>query len=311
MTATADFSYDSANADARKIAANNITLGGDDSKNYTLSSTQAEISGSIAPAPITLSNTEFIYGGETKTIIQVSGIGETVTATLTAFSSNAGEYEYSEVAKENSYTVELSSDNYAVSKAGTLTIKPLVAVLEWQSGEFTYDGNAHEVTATVKNAVSGDKFEIEYTDNTATAAGDYTAKVTTLGNVNYILSGANEYKWTIVPRVAEIEWTGDEFTYDGNSHEVTATVKNAVAGDKFSITYTCNTATVAGDYTAKVTALGNVNYILSGANEYEWTIAPRVAEIEWVGDEFTYDGKSHTVTAAVKNAVAGDKFEIA
>ena len=311
VTATADFSYDSANADARKIAANNITLGGDDSKNYTLSSTQAEISGSIAPAPITLSNTEFIYGGETTTVIQVSGMNETVTATLTAFSSDAGEYEYSETAKENSYTVELSSENYAVSKAGTLTIKPLVAVLEWQSGEFTYDGNAHEVTATVKNAVSGDKFEIEYTDNTATAAGDYTAKVTTLGNVNYILSGANEYKWTIVPRVAEIEWTGDEFTYDGNSHEVTATVKNAVAGDKFSITYTCNTATVAGDYTAKVTALGNVNYILSGANEYEWTIAPRVAEIEWVGDEFTYDGKSHTVTAAVKNAVAGDKFEIA
>ena len=321
VTATADFSYDSVNAGARKIVAKNITLSGKDAKNYTISSKQAEASGSITPAPITLPDSSFIYGGEAKTIIQVGGIEETVTATLTAFSSDAGEYEYSETAKEGGYTVELSSENYKVQSAGTLTIKPLVAVIKWQGGEFTYDGTVHKVTATVKNAVSGDKFEVEYTGNTATEAGDYAAKVTALGNANYTLSSSVECEWKIAPRVAEIEWVGNEFTYDGKSHTVTATVGNAVAGDKFEIAYTGNTATEAGNYTAKVTALGNANYTLSGATgiEHKWKItaasqaAPEV-KIDFINEtlstdeamEFSVDGKTwQNCSAAMSIAKTG------
>ncbi len=321
VKATSEISYDSANVSAGKIVAKNITLSGDDSKNYVLASTQAEVSGSITPAPINLPNTEFIYSGEAKTVIQVSGIDETVTATLTAFSSDAGEYEYSGVAKEGCYTVELSSDNYAVSNAGKLTIKPLVAVIKWQSGEFTYDGTVHEVTATVKNAVAGDKFEIAYTGNAATSAGDYIAKITALGNANYTLEDANEYKWKITPRIAEIEWVGEKYTYDGEPHIVTATVKNAVMGDKFNITYTNNTATEAGNYTAKVTDLGNENYTLSSATgvEHEWKItaasqaAPEV-KIDFINEtlstdetmEFSVDGETwQDCTAAMNVAKTG------
>ena len=316
VTATADFSYDSVNAGARKIVAKNITLSGKDAKNYTISSKQAEASGSITPAPITLPDSSFIYGGEAKTIIQVGGIEETVTATLTAFSSDAGEYEYSETAKEGGYTVELSSENYKVQSAGTLTIKPLVAVIKWQGGEFTYDGTVHEVAATVKNAVAGDKFEIEYTGNAATEAGDYAAKVTALGNANYTLNDVNEYKWTIAPRVAVIEWVGDEFAYDGTSHTVTATVKNAVGDDEFKLTYTGNTATEAGDYTAKVTSLGNTNYTLNGATgiEHNWKItaagqaAPEV-KIDFINEtlstdetmEFSVDGETWQDCMAAMN----------
>lgn len=82
-----------------------------------------------------------------------------------------------------------------------INIKKLPAEFIWsEKKEFEYDGNQHEIKASVKNKKSADDmFNLKYDNNVAVEEGNYVAKVISLGNENYSLENAKntEQKWVI------------------------------------------------------------------------------------------------------------------
>ena len=98
-------------------------------------------------------------------------------------------------------------------------IKPLPAKLDWSSSDLTYNGEDQTVTASVKNALPGDGFTLEYETNeiytnTGKNAQKYKAKVTDLGNANYSLSEEESvYSWEIKKAPVTLTVVLDEFTY--------------------------------------------------------------------------------------------------
>ena len=92
-------------------------------------------------------------------------------------------------------------------------------------------------------------------------AGTYYVRATVAGNKNYA-TGSATATFTINKRTVEFTWGNTEFIYTGTEHSIEATVKNAISGDQFTLVYTDNKKIEAGNYTAKVTDLGNPNYEL-------------------------------------------------
>ena len=192
-------------------------------------------------------------------------LGTDYTATAVFNSANAG-------SQSATVTVTLTDTvkNYTLASDGntataTGTISPLPVVLNWETTSFTYDGSAKTVTAEVSNAVNGDTFNLTYEGNNETAVGNYTAKVTSLGNDNYTLDNATNtsQSWLIGAASladATVELSGTAFTYNGQSQKPTVTVK---LGDKtltentdYTVTYDGDT-TNAGEVTVTVTGTGN------------------------------------------------------
>lgn len=153
---------------------------------------------SIYPYPLNISEQHITYNGGNTFTVALNGVtvvGEdsprTVIAYITAGSKDAGDYVYTASAAPNAgeYTAVLSSSNYIVGgNNGKLIIEPLPAIMRWEGQlTFQHDNLPHTVTASVYNAIEGDSFALTYQNNSETAKGFYTAKVTGLGNPNYTL----------------------------------------------------------------------------------------------------------------------------
>lgn len=148
------------------------------------------------------------------------------------------------------------------------------------SDEMKYNGTAvapqittdstGKMTVMYKTAGAEDD---TYTTDAPKNIGDYVVRVVIEADENYE-EIVVEKEFTIEPIVAELEWSNNSLVYNEKKQSVTATVKNAVAGDNFVIAYQDNEKTEVGNYTAKVTALGNENYTLTGATgvTYNWSI---------------------------------------
>ena len=180
--------------------------------------------------------------------------------------------------------------NYTFAQSGNTTnangtIRPLPVVLNWETTSFTYDGSAKTVTAKVSNAVDGDTFTLTYEDNTGTAVGNYTAKVTDLGNDNYTLTGATgtEQAWSIGEASiagAEVTLSQNSFTYDGQSQKPTVTVKlngNTLnANTDYTVDFGGDSIN-AGTYTVTVTGKGNYSGEATNKPSYTITKADQAA----------------------------------
>ncbi len=126
----------------------------------------------------------------------------------------------------------------------TLTVNPKPVTLTWDyTTPFPYDGAAKTVAATVSNKVGEDTFTLAYSDNSKTNVGNYTAKVTALGNSNYTLTGAvNASKaWVIDKAPISFAVTDNSYTYDATAHNATvaqtASQTPVIATDKYTVTY--------------------------------------------------------------------------
>lgn len=98
-------------------------------------------------------------------------------------------------------------------------------------------------------------------DASGLTAGNYTVKTV-------------DGKLTVKPLPVSLEWSGTKLEANGSEQSITATVKNAVGSDTFTLAYTGNTGTAVDSYSAEVTALGNDNYTLTGATgvKHNWVI---------------------------------------
>ena len=231
-------------------------------------------------------------------------LGTDYTATAAFNSANAG-------SQTATVTVTLTDTvkNYTLASDGntaTGTISPLPVELTWsETTSFTYDGSEHSVTAEVSNAVDGDTFTLTYEDNTGTAVGNYTAKVTAIDNTNYTLDNATgtTQAWSIGEASiteATVELSETEFTYTGQSQKPTVTVK---LGDKtltentdYTVTYDGN-CTDAGTYTVTVTGKGNYSGEATNKPSYTITKADQAALSITSSGPATF-GQNYTLTTS-------------
>ncbi len=204
-------------------------------------------------------------------------LGEGYTATATFADKNVDDSKSATVTVALSDTVK----NYTLASDGktttaTAAIHPLPVVLNWGTTSFTYDGSAKTVTAEVSNAVNGDTFNLTYEGNNETAVGNYTAKVTSLGNDNYTLDNATNtsQSWLIGAASladATVELSGTAFTYNGQSQKPTVTVKlggkTLNAETDYDVDFGGDSIN-AGTYTVTVTGKGNYSGTASSKPSY-------------------------------------------
>lgn len=239
-------------------------------------------------------------------------------ATDGAVPKNAGTYYVkATVAETANYAAGSATKKFTIAK------KAVTATVTAENK--TYDGTAD---ATVNAVVAGDALvsgdEITITGITGAFADKNAGtdkKVTVdsskavlagTGAENYAITIGTEATASIGKRTAEFTWSHTDLTYTGKEQSVTATVSNAISGDTFTLTYDSNKQTAAGDYTAKVTALGNANYALPADNtkvQTAWKIsylAKGTAEVSGTkGDNDWYVSKV-TITPETGYAISAN-----
>ena len=234
-------------------------------------------------------------------------LGTDYTAKAAFTDKNAGD------SKQATVTVELKNGNYTFSNSektatanATAKISPLAVALSWSTPtSFTYDGTEKTVAAEVANKVGEDTFELAYENNAKTAVGEYTAKVTGLGNDNYTLTDASgtEQAWSIVEASiteATVELSETEFTYTGQSHTPTVTVKlngNTLnANTDYTVDFGGDSIN-AGTYTVTVTGTGNYSGTATSQPTYTINKADQAALSITISGPATF-GQNYVLTTS-------------
>ena len=289
-----------------------------DPANYEVSGSVADLNWSIAKAKINVSGltwanaTGLVYNGEVKEIL-LTNVPNTLTPTYTGNKeSNAGNY----VAKvtftpvdANNYQVEgsVADLNWSIEKA---TID--VSGLQWNyTSPLVYNGQVQTVTLNnVPNNVS-----VAYINNAKSEVGSYVATATfTSTNNNYKVSPTSlTLNWVIQAapnqkiNVSGLTWNYDStspLVFTGQQLEVVL----ANVPEHLHATYTGNTGTNAGTYTANVTFTADPGYEVEGSvASLTWTINPAVINVSGLTWNYTsafeYDGNAKKVE--LSNVPAG------
>ncbi len=272
----------------------------------------------IAPRPVKLkwSQEEFVYNktiqAPTATVDNLAFPTDECIVTVQG-GMNAGK-------SVKATATALSNPNYTLENGEfietTYEIKPCVAILEWETGEFIYNGREQKPKATVSNLYEGD--ECEVTVMGATNAGNpLKANAILLSNTNYTLEGCENKseEFEIKPLVAEIDWANLALVYNGKAQTPEAVVRNAIEGDVFEMTYTgaqtyVNAVTGEAFYVAVLTGLGNDNYQLPENCETQFTIVPLEIEFTWDSLTLTYNGQTQAPSYTITNIKNSDDVRI-
>lgn len=289
---------------------------------------------SIEGAAVTLGTDTVTYSGEAQT----PAVSRVIlnSTTLTENTDYTVSYENNVNVGTATVIVTGAGENYngSVTKTFTIAKKP-VTVSGITARDKTYNGTTAAIldcsTAVLDGVSDKDKDTLIVRSATGTFA-DANAeenKVVTISDIalggtsagNYVLAGIGQQTETnaaIKPKKVMLSWSGNtSLTYNGNEQSVTATVKNAIGSDSFTLAYensgtNTNKATEVGNYTATVTALGNDNYTLEGAGSIskEWSIGYLAAEDAVVsgitGDNGWYLGDA-TLTPLSGYTISTDK----
>ena len=249
-------------------------------------------------------NLGLVYTGSAQALVTA---GEAEGGTM-LYSIDGENYSPEIPARANAedYTVwykVVGDSNHNDTEPQSIDVSIAPFALDIPAQKFTYCGvstftitlggaNGETVTVTLI-ADSKDAGSYEYD----AAERAYAAKLT---NANYAIGAAKTL--TIEPLTAALRWSNPlTFTYDGKIKSVTAEVSNAVAGDTFDLSYTGNTGTVRGDYTAQVTDLGNANYALENASQ-PWHITQASETVVLTAaEEITY-GDALKLTVTIRSA---------
>ena len=227
----------------------------------------------------------------------------------------------------------LTSDNYDISfLPGTLEVRPRTVTLTWHNTEGRiYADDEGAITATVSNAVNGDRIGVTVTGGELTA-GTHTAAATGLTGdkaKNYQLSTVEADK-TVQYTVAQAAQTLT-FAQQGSltrtyGDDAFSNAASSNRRDGGSITYASSresVATVASDGTVTIHAAGEAtitataaetaNYQQSAAS-YTLRVSPKGVTITGLQAESkTYDGTAAAVitgTPALSGLMAGDDVTV-
>lgn len=147
---------------------------------------------------------------------------------------------------------------------------------------FTYDGQPHSPTVTVKNA-SGDTLTLDtdYTLSSATEAGTHSVTVTGAGNYTGSKSGGTFTIERATPTVTAptpveaLTYTGSALNLVTEGSTTGGEMQYSLDGETYSTAIP--TATNAGTYTVSYKVVGNSNYNDVNGASVSVTIAPQAA----------------------------------
>ena len=167
------------------------------------------------------------------------------------------EYKYSNNAVDFHVTgLTIESTNYQFefgTPISQLTFSPREVTVTWTpTTTFTYDGTTKTVTATIGNLVNEYDASFNYSGNSATNAGEYTATITgiTAGNSHFYKLPTSGTTQGFVINSATITGSlaqSGSLTYDGTAKTASVTGLTSVNSQAITITY-CET--VDGEYGA-------------------------------------------------------------
>ena len=182
-----------------------------------------------------------------------------------------------------------------------------------------YGEDDPELTYTYEpELVDDDEFEGALSRHAGENVGEYTITAGDLHdkNKNYAIK-YNHATLTITQATqnnvtAVIEgWTyGDDPnapTANGKFGADTATFTYSDAADG---TYTETVPTDAGTWYVKATVAETNNYVGAESDPVEFTIAPKVLELDWSDTELTYNGQAQKPVATATNLEDGDECEV-
>ena len=324
-----------ARANAGSATARVSGLSGAKSANYSLPGSGTSRTYIIVPASVTLTwnNTAKTYNASEQTVTATSAAGlcsgDTVATLNLTYTGNRG-------TDATSYTASATcgNNNYSITNPSfTWTIAQKPVALAWSASSYTYNGSVQVPTAsytyngvTVRAATYGG-------DTTARNAKDgYTVNVTALDNSNFTLTGGTNISRTfnIAPRVVQLSWNTVNVTYyNGRSYSADVSISNRAGTDNVSLVYTTrlngavsdlssNSVSTVGSYNVTVKSLSgtaSANYTLTGTSNLTRNgavvISPQRVTVSWTGSgTVAYDGKDHTLTAAVKGADDGQTVAV-
>lgn len=226
----------------------------------------------------------------------------------------------------------LTSDNYDISfLPGTLEVRPRTVTLAWHNTEGRiYADNEGAITATVSNAVNGDRIGVTVTGGELTA-GTHTAAATGLTGdkaKNYQLSTVDADR-TVQYTVAQAAQTltfaqqgsltrtyGDDAFSNAASNNRRDGGSITYASSRESVATVASDGTVtihaAGEATITATAAETANYQQSAAS-YTLRVSPKGVTITGLQAESkTYDGTAAVITGtpALSGLMAGDDVTV-
>lgn len=246
----------------------------------------AELTGYVAErlpkGTVTFKNGDLIIASNVKLTNQ----GGRVTASAHWEEVPAGKYhltaEYTP-APQDSYKAAPASLSYEVEKIeqnGFTFTTGSSLTKTYGDATFQVLAKGGESESPVSYEITSGTDVVSLNGNTITIQKAGKAVITALkpGNENYLDSFA-VMELTVTPRIIDITYGTDEFTYNGKPHELTASLLNKMGSDDVDVVIKGQKETDAGEYTAKVTGLTGLaagNYQLPKKGlEKGWTIAPK------------------------------------
>ena len=237
-------------------------------------------------------------------------------------STHTHEWVYSEStnpdgSKTITATCKNTDDNCTSPDGGSITVsKPLHEVYGDGKNEVVSVTGGFTGEGTATPSISYKK-----SDGTALGtnpphdAGSYIAVVTvgtTTVELPYTIApkqvGADEI--TITQSGSSGGGAAVSYDYDGTKKTLTPSqITVTYTGDRVQPDFTLSgmtEGTNAGSYTATVTLTGNY----SGSKDFTWTIAPRVATLDWQNTTGRKFGDGKTVTASVGNKCGNDAVAV-
>lgn len=203
-------------------------------------------------------------------------------------------------------TFTSSDANYAnATEASIITIAQAKPTMSVADATFTYDGNAHGVSASA-TGVNGEPLGpvvVTYAgaSDMPVNAGTYAVVAAFSGNSNYEAGSADA---TLVINRASVVLTvtGGTYTYDGNSHEavVTLTGVNGEALGPVAVTYNGGAALPvnAASYAVAASFAGDGNYEPDSGTAIV-VINRATPTLTVTGGTFAYDGQPHPATTTL------------
>ena len=227
--------------------------------------------------------------------------------------TNAGTY---------SITASLSHKNYELNAntSTSWTINEKQLITSWDCGSsLVYNGALRTANLSISGLLEKDATLIDsstFVTNVAPSdmsshnsgterivtlsyskkdVGSYSFKINSENLSNYRISDV-EHIITIAPKVLSITWdTNCSFVYSGESKTLNYTVDGICEGDVLTPSISENSATVVGQYTARLSLPSNCNYALPSNYQCNWSIIAKELSAEWV-DEDTEDTTNYTYT---------------
>ncbi len=340
--------YEVNNSEYKKAGSYIVTAKSLDNDNYTLEGgTYITYQYKIIPKSVSLTwywdngnvASDVEYDATERTIsARVNGAvdGDTFNLTYERDSSVIKDLSVVNAGTYNFKVSDTGNTNYSISDESNekiIIVKKRALSFTWEvPQDLVYSGRNYDISVTT-DALGEDEVVIgydRYKDNELVNeikdAGSYTIKVSSSLNgsdsynyyVNESAGYVAEYRFTISPQEAYVEWSGEENPqYDGTFHCLTAIVKGSVdelyvpfdyAGGKNE---SGNGVKFATDGEVQISVnLSTSNYVVKADISRTMRVARKPVSISWNAEKAYEYGKSKDLTATVTNAISGDDVTV-